>query len=356
MINDGVLPDPSIISCDIFFYLCVKKMDKKNTKNEKNENDVKKKYEDEENEKKKIIKKEEEEDNKTKKNVNDTHVDNNNNSGGGKKAQWYVLLSPKFQNYLQLLETPVQTTTVTEALLRDPLFRCFNREAVAFADLIRDLKKNINTLQKIGEEMGNATAPQRALIGQLLKETIPKMFKRYIVPEMGFTEFIADLSKRITLMNSVMKSPKYLKNDGVWLGGLMSPEAWITATRQSVAQTKKVSLGDLTLVLQIDITTTADDCFVIKGLVVEGAMFKEGKLSPAVSVSSSVPPSRIRWVTHQEGKDLNIDNMMGIPVYLNNQRKELVFTALIAAPENVPHSVWFQRGIALILWDKKAEA
>lgn len=55
----------------------------------------------------------------------------------------------------------------------------------------------------------------------------------------------------------------------VWLGGLLNPEAYITATRQCVAQANSWSLEELQL--DVTITDTNDkskipsDCFAIVG-------------------------------------------------------------------------------------------
>ena len=42
-----------------------------------------------------------------------------------------------------------------------------------------------------------------------------------------------------------------LKNLTVWLGGLFNPEAYITATRQCIAQANSWSLEELTLAVTV---------------------------------------------------------------------------------------------------------
>lgn len=55
----------------------------------------------------------------------------------------------------------------------------------------------------------------------------------------------------------------------MWLGGLLNPEAYITATRQCVAQANSWSLEELQL--EVTITDSSDksnipgDCFAIVG-------------------------------------------------------------------------------------------
>lgn len=48
----------------------------------------------------------------------------------------------------------------------------------------------------------------------------------------------------------MVESPCLFQNVRVWLGGLFTPEAYITATRQYVAQANAWSLEELTLEIQ----------------------------------------------------------------------------------------------------------
>eukprot|EP00299_Pterocystis_sp_00344_P020371 c9990_g1_i1.p1 GENE.c9990_g1_i1~~c9990_g1_i1.p1 ORF type:complete len:1115 (+),score=381.76 c9990_g1_i1:489-3347(+) len=272
------------------------------------------------------------------------------------KAVWFITLQPMLSQYLQSL--PKSVTVATASGKNDsanPMFRCFARESTAFSELLRITRSRFETLQEIGTKQANTTAPQRELIATIIKQSVPKEMRRYVFAEMSLSEWIVDLNERLQSMENVVKAaPSFRKSEGVWVGGLMAPEAWATATRQNVAQTKKVSVGDLEMVMDMGDTTAAPDAFTVKGLVMEGAKFENGHLVPATTISCPLPPSRIRWITPQEAHQLHTEDMLRIPVYLNNSRKELVFSCLVAASKDVPQSTWFQRGIALILWDKKA--
>jgi hypothetical protein len=89
-------------------------------------------------------------------------------------------------------------------------------------------------------------------------------------------------------------------------------------------------------------------------MMVEGAAVKDGMLVSATTISSPVPPSRIRWLTAQEATQAHVDDMLRVPVYLNSSRKQLVLSAMVKATKDVPVTAWFQRGVAVILWDKRA--
>lgn len=58
----------------------------------------------------------------------------------------------------------------------------------------------------------------------------------------------------------------------IWLGGLFFPSAYLTATRQAVAQAKGWSLDDLAVEVLVGSVEAKDDqSFIITGLTVEGA-------------------------------------------------------------------------------------
>ncbi len=60
-------------------------------------------------------------------------------------------------------------------------------------------------------------------------------------------------------------------SNAIWLGGFLSPGAFITATRQVVAQSNKVSLAELQLVMGSDPNGSS---FTVKDIVLEG-MYEE---------------------------------------------------------------------------------
>jgi len=64
---------------------------------------------------------------------------------------------------------------------------------------------------------------------------------------------------------------------GLWFGGLLFPEAFMTATRQSVAQENKWSLEELDLKFEVDPSDEAISKnqlgFIVEGLSIEGASY-----------------------------------------------------------------------------------
>jgi dynein heavy chain 1 len=87
----------------------------------------------------------------------------------------------------------------------------------------------------------------------------------------------------------------------IWLGGLLSPEAFMTATRQAAAQAHRWSLESLELVMEVPQPNapapTDRHTFTIQGLSLEGAAFDfaTGHLTPDAKLSTALPPARFHW-------------------------------------------------------------
>ena len=104
-----------------------------------------------------------------------------------------------------------------------------------------------------------------------------------------------------------------------WLGGFISPEAYLTSERQSVAQELKVPLDELGL--PITISEIPNINYVIKRLCIEGSEwnYPKNKLIITDNFFSQLPFFMIK----QSINDENImNNMFPIPVS-NNMRKNL---------------------------------
>ena len=85
----------------------------------------------------------------------------------------------------------------------------------------------------------------------------------------------------------------------MWLGGLLNPEAYITATRQCVAQANSWSLEELAL----DVTITEqggdgdhkDSCFGVTGLKLQGAQCKNNQLLLTSTIMMDLPLTLMKW-------------------------------------------------------------
>lgn len=97
------------------------------------------------------------------------------------------------------------------------------------------------------------TNETRAMVGALVRGMLPASWRRYAVAR-GCTvqHWVDDFARRVQQLAHVSRTvadqgAQRLQTIPVWLGGLLNPEAYITATRQCVAQANSWSLEELNL-------------------------------------------------------------------------------------------------------------
>ena len=174
---------------------------------------------------------------------------------------------------------------------------------------------------------------------------------------MSITQWLPNLVLRIAQLERISQLSS-LHHVEVWLGGLFFPEAYITATRQAVAHRKKWSLE--TLYLQLDVEQIQDpNGFIvdgeleslsalgfstIQGLTIEGAQWSNSRLNLNAGEPCRLGPSQIRWVQHTER--LKLPDIANLPVYLNTDRSDVMFTVELPFVQNEVELV-AKRGVCL---------
>lgn len=133
---------------------------------------------------------------------------------------------------------------------------------------------------------------------------------------------------------------------------MFNPEAYITATRQCIAQANSWPLEEL--MLDVTITTESgadggqykDSSFGVVGLKLQGAQCKNNQLLLTSTIMMDLPLTLMRWIriTSENAKS----GKLTLPVYLNSTRSELLFTVDLAiCPGQDPHS-FYERGVAVL--------
>ncbi|KAI6045169.1 dynein heavy chain protein 1 [Pisolithus marmoratus] len=208
----------------------------------------------------------------------------------------------------------------------DPLYRLFSREGAIGHKLLDQVRKDLADVVKVCEGALKQTNHLRTLMSSLTKGTIPTHWKRYKVPKaMSVSEWIPDLARRLAQLDGITSMQQSLSDVEVWLGGLFFPEAYITATRQAVAHRKRWSLE--TLHLRLDIGQMNDpEAFIVDGLILEGASWDANTDRLVLNDGEAVhlDASQIRWV--QDDEDMRDENLVSLPVYLNSDRSDVMFT------------------------------
>lgn len=102
----------------------------------------------------------------------------------------------------------------------------------------------------------------RALVSALVKDAVPASWKAGLVQAaMGVAGWVDDLAKRLEHLSVVSKAGPKTGPDAspYWLGGLFSPDAFVTASRQHVAGKLSCSLDELRLSLAVGPDAEAGD-------------------------------------------------------------------------------------------------
>ncbi|EPY87752.1 dynein, cytoplasmic, heavy polypeptide 1-like protein [Camelus ferus] len=271
------------------------------------------------------------------------------------RPAWMRTLHTTASNWLHLIPQALGHLKRTVENIKDPLFRFFEREVKMGAKLLQDVRQDLADVVQVCEGKKKQTNYLRTLINELVKGILPRSWSHYTVPAgMTVIQWVSDFSERIKQLQSISLAAasggaKELKNIHVCLGGLFVPEAYITATRQYVAQANSWSLEELCL--EVNVTTSQgaslDACsFGVTGLKLQGATCGNNKLSLSNAISTVLPLTQLRWVkqTNAEKKA----NVVTLPVYLNFTRADLIFTVdfEIATKED-PRS-FYERGVAVL--------
>ncbi|XP_078516318.1 cytoplasmic dynein 1 heavy chain 1 [Lissotriton helveticus] len=268
---------------------------------------------------------------------------------------WMRTLHTTACNWLQVIPQALNHLKRTVDNIKDPLFRFFEREVKMGAKLLQDVRQDLADVVQVCEGKKKQTNYLRTLINELVKGILPRSWSLYTVP-VGLTviQWVADFSDRIKQLQNISQAAasggaKELKNIHVWLGGLFVPEAYITATRQYVAQANSWSLEELCL--QVSVTTTQNAVldaysFGVTGLKLQGAKCTNNKLTLSNSISTVLFLTQLRWIkqTNAEKKS----NVVTLPVYLNFTRADLIFTVDFEIATKEDPRCFYERGVAIL--------
>ncbi|XP_050421392.1 dynein heavy chain, cytoplasmic isoform X3 [Adelges cooleyi] len=275
------------------------------------------------------------------------------------RPAWMRTLNNSATTWLQLLPQSLQTLKRTVENIKDPLYRYFEREVNFGSKLLQEVIHDLNEVAAICQGDKKQTNYHRSLLSDLVKGKLPTGWRRYTVPN-GCTviQWISDFSQRVKQLQQVsqlvsQRGASQIKSFPVWLGGLLNPEAYITATRQCIAQANSWSLEEL--ILDVTITDTfeydadkQDECsFGVIGLKLQGAQCRNNQLLLTSSIMTDLPVTLLRW-THVSTEECLRPNKLSLPVYLNSTRSELLFTVELDVAPGQDHHTFYERGVALL--------
>jgi len=271
------------------------------------------------------------------------------------RPAWMRTMEANTSGWLRLLPPSITPLKRTVENIKDPLYRFFEREVNFGLKLLQAVRLDLEDVAAIIQSGKKQTNHHRALIQQLNKGIIPKSWLRYKVPtSCSVAAWVTDFAQRVKQLTKVStavqgNSAAALKTVTVWMGGLFNPEAFITATRQCVAQANSWSLEELSL----DVTVadeadqpSFDDCsFAVEGLKLSGAVCRGNQLAVSNEISTNLHLTRLRWVRNTEGDS---GSLIQLPVYLNSSRANLLFTVNLPLASGQKKTDFHERGVAII--------
>eukprot|EP00439_Symbiodinium_sp_Y106_P030402 s829_g3.t1 len=278
----------------------------------------------------------------------------------GQKRRASALINPladlgsKVRQMIANLPESLEEMQRSAASLQDPLWRCYDREVGFGRSLLKKVRQDLSLLSAACDGSAKSTNDVRQLIQDLTTDQVPKSWRQFAMAEVTATEYLADLVKRLEQLRSVVQSSS-LQQVQLWYGGLFFPEAFLTASRQAVAQQKQVSLEELNLLVQIGgkAPPSGDDIFHMTGLQMEGAAWGDGQLSVTDELSVALPDTWLRWVHVDSAEFKQTSDHLRVPVYLNTSRSNLISAFTVKSPKDVPNAVWVQRSVAITIWTKQ---
>lgn len=274
-------------------------------------------------------------------------------SGGDVRPTYMKTLAADIEAWLKYLPDQLELLKRSVENIKDPLFRYFEREISCASRLLVGVRQDLLQLQEIcdPEKRIKQTNYYRQMVERLVKEQIPEHWIRYKVPkDMKVSNWMIDFSQRLLQLSQVVRNSTTLKKMPISLGKLLNPEAYITATRQFVAQANSWSLEELELefiVIENDKKPVNEEgSFTILNLQLEGATTRDSKLCLTTAMSSEVSKASLRWVrkdaTNKEAQYISL------PVYLDSTRNDLLFTVEMQPDGQDDVCAFFERGVAII--------
>lgn len=147
--------------------------------------------------------------------------------------------------------------------MKDPLARFFEREFFLATSLLSTVRSDLEDLVLVCDGTLKQTNSTRSLLSDLTKGVVPAAWIRYKSRALSASLWISDLSRRLSQLQTILQEGEDMGRKGVNLGLLFNANAFVTATRQSVAHSKQVSLE--TLHLQVDLEKVGGaDAFIIE--------------------------------------------------------------------------------------------
>jgi dynein heavy chain 1 len=269
------------------------------------------------------------------------------------RPQWMIDMEEQMKSWSKRLPTDSPVLQRTATTVDDPLFRALEREANTYSQLLATVREDLRQALVVLSGKEKPSNALRALFKLLQQDKVPPTWRRYTVEDLPVSLWVDDFSLRVESLLKIAKlGPGKYGRSVFWLGGLATPEAFVAASRQAVAQARNWSVEQLELVL----TAQGDredkdsaDSFTFSGVALHGAAWKDGTLAINNEPVFSMPTVRFTWRLADPAKPAKPDEVVNVPFYLNASRRNFLFAVKVRCPPQLS-SVWVQRGVCFTVW------
>jgi dynein heavy chain 1 len=131
---------------------------------------------------------------------------------------------------IALLPGQLELLKRTETLIKNPLFRFLEREVTVASGLLDTVRRELSMLIEMCQGERKSTQFLKSLAEELHTDVIPTKWRKYTVPNISATVWVNDFIKRVEQLKK-LSGQKDFGQSGLWYGGLLYPDAYLTATR-----------------------------------------------------------------------------------------------------------------------------
>jgi len=264
------------------------------------------------------------------------------------RPAWMDLLENTCKKWKEVLPKSLTAAKITS---KGPVQRSLAREISIGSGLLSKIRKDLDSLIQVCNGEVKQTNYLRSLINDVNKGIIPKSWKRYnVMSSVNLNSWISDFVLRIKQLLDIkirLEDNSIDQELKLWLGGLFNPEAFITATRQAAARANKWSLEDLVLIISTGEGDGKLNNFSVDKIAVHSADLKAPNcIVETEEMQIQLSSIEFKWIKKESR--VKEDNMISIPVYLNNARDIVLFAVDVKIPSNTRPFQWYQKGLALV--------
>ena len=275
------------------------------------------------------------------------------------QLRWLRELAERCRAYLTMLPRELPPLARNAQLITDPLFRFLERETTLCSQLLSQVRANLTEVEAMAEGRLQPLQELKNLARALHAGEVPKEWaRRYPALELNAALWLQDFRNRLEQLGTLARTDSWQRK-GVTLGLMLFPEAFLTATRQFVAQATRRALDELELQITLaaadEQKQVGEDSFLVRGLRVEGVNWTAAGLRAERDISFALPPVKFTWAPADReagGKKRPLgEGELLLPLYLSSARRQLLTSVRFEARgAGLSTQLLYQRGVALIAW------